>query len=105
VLKGEFDPAEALRYYPEDQQAGFILLCTGPATQRHVHLDAPRDAMRAQSPEGGPAHPARLSDMSMDLENIDTSCQYIDGVDMSCGCVGDTGGCSRYAIRPRPALH
>ena len=39
VLEGEFDPAEALRYYPEDKDAGFILLCTA----------RPRSAMRIQT--------------------------------------------------------
>ncbi len=28
VLSGNFDPAEALRYYDADRAAGFILLCT-----------------------------------------------------------------------------
>jgi ferredoxin len=39
VLKGEFDPAEALRYYPKDKEAGFILLCTAK----------PKSAMRIQT--------------------------------------------------------
>jgi ferredoxin len=39
VLEGDFDPAGALRYYPEDKAAGFILLCTA----------RPRSAMRIQT--------------------------------------------------------
>src|ERR671923_2163119 len=47
VLEGEFDPAEALRYYPEDKQAGFILLCTArPRSAMRIQTHQ-RDAMRA----------------------------------------------------------
>ena len=47
VLAGEFDPAEALRYYPQDREAGFILLCTArPKSAMRVRTHQ-RDAMRA----------------------------------------------------------
>jgi ferredoxin len=47
VLEGEFDPAEALRYYPEDKRAGFILLCTArPKSPMRIRTHQ-RDAMRA----------------------------------------------------------
>ena len=47
VLEGEFDPAEALRYYPQDREAGFILLCTArPCSAMRIQTHQ-RDAMRA----------------------------------------------------------
>lgn len=47
VLEGDFDPAEALRYYPEDRRAGFILLCTArPQSAMRIRTHQ-RDAMRA----------------------------------------------------------
>ena len=47
VLEGAFDPAEALRYYPQDQQAGYILLCTArPRSAMRIQTHQ-RDAMRA----------------------------------------------------------
>ncbi len=54
VLEGEFDPAEALRYYPEDKQAGVILLCTArPLSPMRIRTDQ-RDAMRAHRRLGLP---------------------------------------------------
>ena len=53
VLEGEFDPAEALRYYPEDKKAGFILLCTArPRSAMRIQTHQ-RDAMRAHRLEAG----------------------------------------------------
>lgn len=47
VLEGEFDPAEALRYYPKDKAAGYILLCTArPRSAMRIRTHQ-RDAMRA----------------------------------------------------------
>jgi ferredoxin len=47
VLEGEFDPAEALRYDPENKRAAFILLCTArPKSPMRIRTDQ-RDAMRA----------------------------------------------------------
>ena len=47
VLAGAFDPAEALRYYPQDQEAGYILLCTArPRSPMRIRTHQ-RDAMRA----------------------------------------------------------
>jgi ferredoxin len=47
VLEGEFDPAQALRYYPQDREAGFILLCTArPRSDMRIQTHQ-RDAMRA----------------------------------------------------------
>jgi ferredoxin len=47
VLEGDFDPAEALRYYPQDKAAGFILLCTArPRSAMRIQTHQ-RDAMRA----------------------------------------------------------
>jgi ferredoxin len=53
VLEGEFDPAEALRYYPQDKQAGFILLCTArPKSAMRIQTHQ-RDAMRAHRLKAG----------------------------------------------------
>lgn len=53
VLEGEFDPAEALRYYPQDKQAGFILLCTArPRSAMRIQTHQ-RDAMRAHRLKAG----------------------------------------------------
>ena len=53
VLTGEFDPAEALRYYPEDKQAGYILLCTArPRSAMRIQTHQ-RDAMRAHRLKAG----------------------------------------------------
>jgi ferredoxin len=46
VLAGEFDPAEALRYYPQDKAAGYILLCTARPRSAMRILTHQRDAMR-----------------------------------------------------------
>jgi len=53
VLEGEFDPAEALRYYPQDKEAGFILLCTArPCSAMRIQTHQ-RDAMRAHRRQHG----------------------------------------------------
>lgn len=39
LLAGEVDNSDALRYYPEDREAGFVLLCTA----------RPRSALRIQT--------------------------------------------------------
>lgn len=49
VLEGEFDPAEALRYYPQDKEAGFILLCTAQPRSPMRIQTYQRDAMRAHA--------------------------------------------------------
>lgn len=53
VLEGEFDPAEALRYYPEDKAAGYILLCTARPRSPMRILTHQRDAMRAHRLKAG----------------------------------------------------
>ena len=53
VLEGDFDPAEALRYYPEDKQAGYILLCTArPRSAMRIQTHQ-RDAIRAHRLQHG----------------------------------------------------
>ncbi|MGH6943635.1 MAG: 2Fe-2S iron-sulfur cluster-binding protein [Geminicoccaceae bacterium] len=47
VLEGEFDPSEALRYYPQDQRAGFILLCTARPRSRMRIVTHQKEEMRA----------------------------------------------------------
>lgn len=47
VLEGDFDPAEALRYYDEDRRAGFILLCTAQPRSAMRILTHQKEAMRA----------------------------------------------------------
>jgi ferredoxin len=59
VLEGEFDQSEALRYFPDDRAAGFILLCTakplGPMrirTHQKLAMQAHRLAHRLPTPRG-----------------------------------------------------
>lgn len=47
VLEGDFDPAEALRYYDADRSAGFILLCTARPRSDMRILTHQKEAMRA----------------------------------------------------------
>ncbi len=47
VLEGDFDPSEALRYYVEDREAGFILLCTAKPRSPLRILTRQKRAMRA----------------------------------------------------------
>jgi ferredoxin len=53
VLGGEFDAAEALRYCPEDKEAGFILLCTARPRSAMRILTHQRDAMRVHRLKAG----------------------------------------------------
>ncbi len=47
VLAGRFDNSDARRYYPQDEQAGFALICTAkPTSDLRLRTHA-SDAMRA----------------------------------------------------------
>jgi ferredoxin len=46
VVEGKVDQAEALRIYPEDEQAGFVLLCSAFARSNLVVLTHQKEAMR-----------------------------------------------------------
>lgn len=47
ILEGEVDQSEALRLYPQDEAAGFVLLCSAfPRSDLRI-LTGQRDAMRA----------------------------------------------------------
>jgi len=46
VLEGDFDPAEALRYYDQDRRADFILLCTARPRSDMRILTHQKEAMR-----------------------------------------------------------
>jgi ferredoxin len=47
VLEGKLDHSDATRYYPEDEQAGFALICTAkPRSNLRLRACA-RDAMQA----------------------------------------------------------
>jgi len=47
VLEGDFDPADALRYYDVDREEGFILLCTAkPRSAMRIRTHQ-KEAMRA----------------------------------------------------------
>jgi ferredoxin len=46
---GEFDPSDAVSYYPQDREAGFILLCTAKARSNlhlHTHMQTEMRAHR-----------------------------------------------------------
>ncbi len=46
VLEGEVDQSDSLRYYPEDREAGFALICTGKARSDLCLLAGQTAAMR-----------------------------------------------------------
>jgi ferredoxin len=47
LLEGKVDQAEARRYYPQDEAAGFVLLCTAyPRSPLRIRTHQ-KDAMRA----------------------------------------------------------
>ena len=57
ILEGEVDQSDSLRFYPEDRQAGFALLCTGRArsnlvlrTHAAAELREHRRALRLPTP-------------------------------------------------------
>jgi ferredoxin len=46
---GEFDPSDAVSYYPQDREAGFILLCTAKASSNlriRTHMQSEMRAHR-----------------------------------------------------------
>ena len=46
LLQGTVDPSEARRYFPQDQQAGFVLICSAYARSDLRLLTHQREAMR-----------------------------------------------------------
>jgi ferredoxin len=44
---GEFDPSDAVSYYPQDREAGYILLCTAKARSNLRLRTHVRTGMRA----------------------------------------------------------
>jgi ferredoxin len=46
VLAGDFDNSDARRYYPEDAEAGFALICTAKPRSDLVIRTHQREAMR-----------------------------------------------------------
>lgn len=46
IVSGEVDQRDSRRYYPQDREAGFVLLCTGRAASDLVLDTHARDAMR-----------------------------------------------------------
>lgn len=46
VLEGSFDNSDARRYYPEDAEAGFALICTARPRSDLVICTHQREAMR-----------------------------------------------------------
>lgn len=58
VLEGRLDHSDARRYYREDEEAGFALICTArPVSDLHLRTHA-SDAMRAHRREHGLPAPA-----------------------------------------------
>lgn len=59
VIEGEFDNSDARRYYPEDREAGFALICTARPrsdlrlrTHRNAAMREHRIAHRLPAPRG-----------------------------------------------------
>ena len=50
---GEFDPSDAVSYYPEDREAGYILLCTAKARSNLRIRTHRQTEMRAHRKEVG----------------------------------------------------
>jgi ferredoxin len=57
VEAGEFDPSDAVSYYPQDREAGYILLCTAKArsnlrirTHRQTEMRAHRKKIGLPAP-------------------------------------------------------
>jgi len=49
VERGEFDPSDAVSYYPQDREAGYVLLCTAKARSNlriHTHMQTEMRAHR-----------------------------------------------------------
>jgi ferredoxin len=53
VLQGQVDQSEARRIYPEDEQAGFVLLCSAFARSDLRILTHQKEAMRVHRREHG----------------------------------------------------
>jgi len=59
LLEGEVDQSHSLRYYPQDREAGFVLLCTGRprsplrlCTHRREAMQKHRLEKRLPTPRG-----------------------------------------------------
>jgi len=53
---GEFDPSDAASYFPQDREAGFILLCTAkPRSDLHVRTHVEAEMRRHRLKCGLPA--------------------------------------------------
>src|SRR5262249_38699282 len=59
ILQGKVDQSEALRYYPEDEARGFVLLCSAYPrsdlrilTHQKVQMREPRRSMGLPAPRG-----------------------------------------------------
>jgi ferredoxin len=53
VEPGDFDPSDAVSYYPQDREAGYILLCTAKARSNLRIRTHVRTEMRAHRKETG----------------------------------------------------
>jgi ferredoxin len=53
VEPGEFDPSDAVSYYPQDREAGYILLCTAKARSNLRIRTHMQTEMRARRKEIG----------------------------------------------------
>lgn len=53
---GEVDQSDSIRYYPEDREAGFVLLCTGKArSPLRIWTDQQDEMRRHRKQKGLPA--------------------------------------------------
>lgn len=53
LAEGEFDPSDAVSYYPQDREAGYILLCTAKARSKLRIRTHVQTEMRAHRKELG----------------------------------------------------
>jgi ferredoxin len=55
ILKGKVDQSEALRYYPEDEEAGFVLICSAkPRSDLCIETHKKKDMQRHRKRYGLP---------------------------------------------------
>jgi ferredoxin len=53
---GDFDPSDAEMYFPEDREAGFVLLCTAkPRSDLHIQTHAENEMRKHRLARGLPA--------------------------------------------------
>ncbi len=55
LLKGEVDQSEAIRYYPQDREAGFVLICTAkPRSDLRIKTHQKKEMQNHRREQGLP---------------------------------------------------